>query len=78
MRPAPPPPPDRGSCSICYDDYDADFPTPGACYPCPRERWGCPHASTSHFVCGDCDPACQNAVNNKCPECRADRVLYLA
>ena len=78
MRPAPPPPPDRGSCSICYDDYDADFPTPGACYPCPCERWGCPHASTSHFVCGDCDAACQNAVNNKCPECRADRVLYLA
>ena len=77
VRPAPPLPPDRGSCSVCYEDYDVDFPTPGVCFPCPRERWGCPRASTSHFVCGDCDAACQAAANNKCPECRADRVVFL-
>ena len=72
------PPPALTSCPICLEDYAADLPHPDHCSPSPRERWRCPNPCLAHFVCLTCDADYQSRANNRCPECRADRVAVLA
>ena len=71
-------PPALTSCSVCLDDFESDLPHPDHCSPCPRGRWACHPPRLAHFVCLACDAQIQNRVNNRCPECRAGRVVILA
>ena len=71
-------PPTPVSCPVCLDDFESDLPHPDHCSPCPRERWACPAPRLAHFVCLACDVLIQARINNRCPECRADRADFLA
>ena len=71
-------PPALTSCAVCFEDFETDFPYPDHCSSCPRERWACHPPRLAHFVCLTCDAHIQDSVNNRCPECRADRAVILA
>ena len=61
-------------CPVCFEGFTDLFPT---CTSDPHSRapsgrWACQHS-----VCRDCDRACQNGHNNKCPLCRAVRRVIM-
>ena len=59
-------------CSVCVEPYADLWPCHNALARAPPGRWACGHA-----VCRGCDRVVQGMANDRCPLCRAARVIHM-